>query len=81
MKLSLVIEAVDKASARIKRITGDVRGLGTRGMGAVQRATQGANRELGRFGSGFVSKVRSYTVSAARFAGRTRCTCAQRPNG
>lgn len=70
MKLSLVIEAVDKASTRIKRITGNVRDLGTRGMGVVQRATQGANRELGRFGSGIPGRLKAMTVSATRFAGR-----------
>src|SRR3546814_12082287 len=71
MKLSLVIEAVDKASQRVKRITGNVRDLGTRGMGTVQRATQGANRQLGRFGQGMSGRLRTLTAAAARFAGRT----------
>lgn len=71
MKLSLVIEAIDKASRNVKRITGNVRDLGTRGMGVVQRATQGANRQLDRFGRGTAGRLRTLSVAAARFAGRT----------
>lgn len=71
MKLSLVIEAIDKASSNVKRITGNVRDLGTRGMGVVQRATQGANRQLDRFGRGTAGRLRTLSVAAARFAGRT----------
>lgn len=70
MKLSFIIEAVDKASQNMKKITGNVRDLGQRGMGPLARATEMANRRTRGFGRGFSGRLAVMTASAARFAGR-----------
>lgn len=70
MKLSLILEVIDKGTRNIRKMTGDVRDLAGRGMGTLARATAIADRRLERMGGGFVGNVSRMTASAARFAGR-----------
>lgn len=70
MNVSLIIKAVDQASATIARVTGATRNLGTRGLSVVTAASGRADRALGRIGLGTDGRLNRIAGAAARAAGR-----------
>lgn len=73
LNLSLIIKAVDQATAPIRRITASTRGLASRGMGALATGARAAGRGLGVVGgaaSRFDQRLTRATYTAMRFAGR-----------